>query len=135
MNLIEYLLVKLSEELVETAKPAAKAIVFGLFTKNPTTLNTNVEELSYEFMDVLVILYYLKALGIDLVPGVKYQFTDEQSQLYFHNKIVRVHHYLFVSFGLGRVSIDEKQGGILQNLVDDARNRLSEISHDKELQP
>lgn len=104
MNLEQYLLTKLAEELREVGEPVGKAIIFGVQDVNPKNRMTNEQSLSFEFIDVLVVMDALESFGI-IIPFARHQLLENKWRHYYLRKVEKFVHYTFVSESLGRTTI------------------------------
>jgi len=70
MNLLQHLLIKLSEECDEVAKEALKITIFGPGDHNPKDINktTNVERLYQELDDLQACIELLNTSGLGYTP-------------------------------------------------------------------
>jgi hypothetical protein len=62
MNKEQYYLVKLAEEASELALAAIKCAQFGMDEQHPVTLQTNLEGLNKEFVDVIASAFMVAAV-------------------------------------------------------------------------
>lgn len=69
MQLQEFLLTKLAEELVEVVKNCTKALTFGMNSVAPRNGKTNLENIGEEINDVIVIVKLLREDGV-VIPGI-----------------------------------------------------------------
>lgn len=123
MNIEQYLLQKLQEELNECGAPVSKAITFGIYDRHPKRLMTNYDCLAMETMDVWVVLSLMEEL--DIMPLFAVMVPRAKELLdYFLRKKVKLIYYIFVSRDLGRVVLEpdlcEKLKAISERSLNDA---------------
>ena len=69
MNLVQYLLTKLTEECGEVVVEACKASQFGYEDSHPKYVGTNRERLHAELDDIAAVISLLNDQGLNYIPN------------------------------------------------------------------